>query len=189
MYCTLHIAVHGNRVKPQSNSVATIFHSHSQRHSKHWLPSVFKGCHHQAILMTDKNGFALSAHRIMYSCRVSGMSGPAFGTIPHVSSSVCLLERNSALLFGIVLLWEWKNNFIWSVCIRNMNAGLPNILTSEQSAIWNWLIFKNCWIQRLSSNLFEKQHADALLRPSTEMQLKEVQTIFLALVITIFLCQ
>ena len=41
-----------------------------------------------------------------------------------------------------------------------MNAGLPNILTSEQSAIWNWLIFKNCWIQRLSSNLFEKQHAD-----------------------------
>ena len=54
--------------------------------------------------MTDKNGFALSAHRIMYSCRVSGMSGPAFGTIPHVSSSVCFLERNSALVFGIVLI-------------------------------------------------------------------------------------
>ena len=70
-----------------------------------------------------------------------------------------------------------------------MNAGLPNILTSEQSAIWNWLIFKNCWIQRLSSNLFEKQHADALLRPSREMQLKELQTIFLAVVITIFHCQ
>ena len=61
-------------------------------------------------------------------------------------------------------------------------------LTSDQSAIWNWLIFKNCRIQRLSSNLFEKQHADALLRPSTEMQLKEVQTIFLAVVITIIHC-
>ena len=120
MYCTLHISVHGNRVKPQSNSVATIFHSHSQRHSKHWLPSVFKGCHHQAILMTDKNGFALSAHRIMYSCRVSGMSGPAFGTIPHVSSSVCFLERNSALVFGIVLIWEEKIYSIHLKRIRNM---------------------------------------------------------------------
>ena len=67
---------------------------------------------------------------------------PAIGTIPHVSSSVCLLERYSALLFGIVLLWECKNKFIRSVCIRNMNAGSPKILTSEQSAFWNWLIIK-----------------------------------------------
>ena len=117
------------------------------------------------------------------------VSGPAFGTIPHVFRSVCPLERYSTLLFGIVLLWECKNKFIRSVCIRNMNAGSPKILTSEQSAFWNWLILKNCSIQRLSSNLFEKQHADALLRPSREMQLKEVQTIFLAVVITIFHCQ
>ena len=33
---------------------------------------------------------------------------PAIGTILHVSSSVCLLVRNSALVFGIGLMWEEK---------------------------------------------------------------------------------
>ena len=141
----LHIAVHGNRVKPQSNSVATIFHSHSQRHSKHWLPSVFKGCHHQAILMTDKNGLASSVHHIMHSCRVSGVSGRDLRLGPF---PMFLVLSVSALVFGIVLMWEEK---IYSFEVHtkyercqtpfNVECERSRNLDNSQNQALDWVFF------------------------------------------------